>query len=183
VARRVAAIDAWRGAGRATPPRAPFHHFALNIAEFLQLASGGGERLLGSVAVQGEEHLERCRASGRGVVVLTGHVGNWELAVVWAIRRNVPLLPVFLPHPSPRVDRFFRQVRARHGVTTFTLGHDARPLLSHLKRGGWLAIMGDRDYMATGREAEFLGARVKLPVGYLRLAQLAGAWVLPTRFG
>lgn len=183
VARQVAWIDGHRADGRITDRRGPFHHFALNIAEFLQLAAGRIDALLSSVATEGEEHLESCRRGGRGTVVLTGHVGNWELAVAWAVRRGVPLLPVYRPHPSARADRFFFQARERLGVRTFVLGTDARPLLAHLRQGGWLAIMGDRDYTGNGRAVEFLGARVRLPVGYLRLAQLAGAWILPVWYG
>jgi KDO2-lipid IV(A) lauroyltransferase len=58
--------------------RQAFEHFALMLVDFLRLARLEPGRVAGEVEVLGARHLEAARACGRGVILLSAHVGNWE---------------------------------------------------------------------------------------------------------
>ena len=179
VRRQLAMIDAYAGLDRPTSATAPFGHFSRTVAEFLQIAAGRGAYLLESVDAPREDRLRDCAASGHGVIFLSAHIGNWELAGLWAASRGYDLMLAVRPHPNPATDRFFDAVRRRGGLKIFALGDDQQRLVSHLRNGGVLAILGDRNFTRGGRETAFLGGTTILPTGYLRLAQSTGAWILP----
>ena len=68
--------------------RESFEHFALALGDFLRLDSLAPEALERAVEVRGERHLAVARASGRGVVLLTAHLGNWEWGAAWLAARG-----------------------------------------------------------------------------------------------
>ena len=150
--------------------RATFEHFALSLADFLRLARLDTGTLGRAVDVRGERHLADALASKRGVIVLSAHVGNWEWGAAWLAARGARLNVVARPHRSRAVDALFARLRGRFGVRR--LG--ARPLwvraASALRRGEWVALMGDRSAPGSGGSAcEWAGV----------LARRTGALVLP----
>ena len=62
-----------------------------NAVDFLRLHRLDRIDLERIVRVDGEEHLVKGLARGRGVVVATGHVGNWELLAAFYARRGFPV--------------------------------------------------------------------------------------------
>jgi KDO2-lipid IV(A) lauroyltransferase len=135
------------GATRATIrdcARAAFEHFALTLADFMRLARLGPESLGRSIEVRGAEHLEAARASGRGVILLSAHVGNWEWGAAFLGASGARVHVVARPHSCPGVERFFALRRARWGLEPLA----TRPLWVRaaraLRRHEWVAVMGDR---------------------------------------
>ncbi|MBK6898202.1 MAG: lysophospholipid acyltransferase family protein [bacterium] len=181
VAHQLALADRARGDGRRTPVQRPFREFSETVADFLRLAGGRGDEIVAEIEVAGLEHLQRCQMEGAGVVFLSAHMGNWEAVGAWGASRGLRVLGVARPHPNPRVDEFFNAARRRFGLAVFPLGGDPRLLAEHLQGGGVVAIVGDRDFTGRGAEVAFLGARTRLPQGWIRLAQQTGAWILPGR--
>ena len=121
-----------------------FEHFALALVDFLRLGRLDRGALGEAIEVRGAEHLERACAAGRGVIVLSAHLGNWEWGAAWLAARGAPLSVVARPHPNRWVERFFRQRRRARGVSMLP----ARPLwpgaARALRRREWVALMGDR---------------------------------------
>src|SRR5262245_66468233 len=62
--------------------RAMMRSYNRMMFEFFRLPHLGRDELLHAVQVEGREHLEAAVARGRGVVITSTHVGNWELAAV-----------------------------------------------------------------------------------------------------
>src|SRR6266545_1917472 len=123
--------------------RESFEHFALALCDFLRLEGVGPQTLARSVEVRGGEHFEAARASGRGVILLSAHLGNWEWGAAW--------LPV-------RVRGRARPAHRRGGAAR---GHDppARPPLRRVLRApGALRPRGRRPVPPLRR-----GARRELP--------------------
>lgn len=83
--------------------REAFENFALSFTDFLRLGHGDGGRLASVVEVHGGEHLAAARSSGRGVIVLSAHLGNWELGAAWLAAGGTPVHLVARAHPSPWV--------------------------------------------------------------------------------
>lgn len=155
--------------------RESFEHFALAFSDFLRLDSIAPETLVSAVEIQGEEHLEAARATGRGVIVLSAHLGNWEWGAAWLAARGPRVHIVARPHASPRVERLFRRLRHGWGVSMLPAHAPWRDATRALRRGEWVAVMADRparggpDGARSGSACAFAAA----------LARRTGALLLP----
>lgn len=159
-----------------------FANFGAFFSDLLTLNRRPGADLRAYVAgAEGEDHLDAAIAAGRGVVLLTAHLGNWEFAgrllsdrggrtahVVLSAEQD-RALEGYLRLDSPRL-RFVTRDRA-----TSTLG-----LLAALRRAELVAMQADRP---TGGRADaivpFFGEPAAFPLGPFVLARAAGAAVVP----
>jgi len=156
-----------------------FKNFAGFIYDFLLLPYMD-ERKLGSMyKMIGFHKLREAFKEGKGVVILTGHLGNWELGASALAHQNVPVTAVVMPHPTPMVTRFFDSTRVSKGVNIVPVERAARLGLRTLLANECLAILSDRDFTGTGTEIDFLGAKAVFPVGGVRLAAKADATICP----
>ena len=163
--------------------RDTFANFGAFFADLLVLNRVGPERLSPYVARRaGDEHVDDAFAAGRGAVLLTAHLGNWELGGrLLACRGGVPRTHVVLSVEEDaaleghlRVNApDLRFVTRRH--PTSTLG-----LLTALRRGEAVAMQGDRPTGERGdRLVTFFGEPAAFPIGPFLLARAAGAPVIP----
>jgi KDO2-lipid IV(A) lauroyltransferase len=131
----------------------------------------------------GEEHLRSALDQGRGLVVVTGHVGAWDVAArLLRADWGVPVVVVMQREADPAAARLHDRLRALDGVKVAHLNHplDSLELLSHLRRGGALAVQLDRLPSGTRFLEGFLfGEPFRVPEGPFRLAAMAEAPVLP----
>ena len=151
-----------------------FDNFALSFTDFLRLGHAPPGRLAEAVEVHGAEHLEAARASRRGVILLSAHLGNWELGAAWLAAGGTPLHLVARPHPSPWVERFFARRRHAWGVRLMPDRPLWRPAAAALRRCEWVALMADREASARGT-----GRRTSVCAWAAALARRTGALVLP----
>jgi len=150
--------------------RAGFEHFALGLTDFLRLRPSAAGRAEAAVEVRGAEHLESARASGRGVIVLSAHVGGWERGAAFLAARGVRLHVAARAHPSERVESLFERRRRALGVRRLT----GRPMWLSAARAlrghEWVAVMSDRGVP---------GASASVCAWAAALARRTGALVLP----
>lgn len=122
--------------------------------------------------VRGVEHLERLR--GRGVILLTGHFGPFELLGARLGRLN-PVDFVVKPQSNPLVEAMLRRTREACGVGTIPLGASVRGALRALRAGRWVAMLADQDARRHGVFVPFFGRPASTPVGPARLSIATGA--------
>ncbi len=173
-------VPAAEAAERAALVAATFRSFARCFADLV--VSNRRRRGLGRLlaGVSGAERLTAA-AEGRGLVVLTAHVGNWELAGrLLALQIDRPTHMVVAAEVDPGVERFLR------GTPTpvrFVVRRDATavlPLVAALRRGEVVAMQGDRALGTRGDVAQpFFGAPAAFPLGPFVLARAAGVSVVP----
>ncbi len=154
-----------------------FRNFAYYLVEFLH--AHRYPRL--PVEIEGGDRLSGILASGKGGIVLTAHLGNWELGAIALSRLGLPMHVVALPHGDPRMNAFFDRQRQRCGVSVVPVGaHATRQCLRILRRGELLGIVGDHEFGPNGVSVSFLGRAVELPRGPAILSLRTGAPVVPT---
>ena len=159
-----------------------FAAYASCLAE--ALGADRADARAASIRSEGEEHLGRALAAGRGVVIVTAHAGAWDCAGRFlASRFNAPVMVVMEAEADDRARALQDQVRRSGGVDVLIVGNDqlsALPLLRHLKAGGVAAFQLDRT-APSGRalEVELFGRSFAVPEGPFRIAAMSGAAVLP----
>jgi Kdo2-lipid IVA lauroyltransferase/acyltransferase len=154
--------------------REAFDNFALSFTGFLRLGHAPRARWIGTVEVHGAEHLEAARASGRGVILLSAHLGNWELGAAWLAADGTPVHLVARPHASPWVERFYARRRRAWGVRLMPDRPLWRPAAVALRQREWVALMADR-----GTPERGTGRRASVCAWASVLARRTGALVLP----
>jgi KDO2-lipid IV(A) lauroyltransferase len=123
-------------------------------------------------------------AAGRGVFLLTGHLGCWELLGGWLARELDaaglgPLGVVTGTVRNPPVDRLLQERRRALGLRVLPREQGAAPLLRHLRGGGVAAVLLDQRTRAANRAAPFFGHPAPTPVGLARIALRDGVPILP----
>jgi KDO2-lipid IV(A) lauroyltransferase len=122
-------------------------------------------------------------AQGRGLLILTGHIGCWELLGAYLASRLNGLTVVTGTIHNPPVDRLVNRRRVRLGLTPVAREGDLRPLLRALRRGGAVAVLLDQNTRVENRDVPFFGRPAPTPTGFARLALRTGAPVLPVAIG
>ena len=138
--------------------------------------------------VQGVEHLINALDEG-GVVMVGAHLGNMEVIAQAAAPFGVCLAIVTEPLHPPRVNEFVQRVRGAQGVRFLPADSGGlRQSISHLKAGGALGLLVDRDVLGTARLRPFLGKPAPIPSGAVDLAlrmnaPMLIAWTHRTAWG
>ena len=159
-----------------------FRNFALCFADLLTLNRAPVEMLRRHLGgVDGEEHLVAATAPGRGLIVATAHLGNWEFGGrLLATKLGRPTHVVLSGEEDPSVEAFLR--REANGVRFVTREAPtvSLALLAALHRNEIVAVQSDR---AMGGRADvrlpFFGDAAAFPLGPFLLARASGAPVLP----
>ena len=131
--------------------------------------------------IEGMTELTRATQAGRGLVVLTAHLGNWELAGRMLARDGArPTHVVVAAEADPAVERFLRGGEAPVRFVTTRAPTTSLALLAALRRGEIVALQGDRALGTRGDVSQsFFGAPALFPMGPFMLARAARAPVVP----
>ena len=129
-----------------------------------------------------EALLRAAHAEGKGVVVVTGHIGAWELFARRIAALGLPCGTVAKEAHDPRITRLLESQRSQAGVRVFWRGApmSAREILRFLREGGLLGILIDQDTRVAGHFVPFFGRPAFTPRAAGDLAAHLGA---PMIFG
>lgn len=132
------------------------------------------------IRCEGLEHFEAARREGRGVLVATGHLGNWELSAfahAWLTR---PMNVVVRPLDNPLLDGLVKRRRELSGNRSISKRDIARPILKALAANEAVGILIDHNWTAdTGVFVDFFGVPACSDSGFAKLAAHSGAPVVP----
>jgi KDO2-lipid IV(A) lauroyltransferase len=152
------------------------------LAEVCHLDRLRPELVARYVRIEDREAWERAlgQARERGLVILTGHFGNWELLAYSQGLLGHPVTLVHRPLRNPLVDRAITALRGRAGTRSIAKKSAARAALRALHRGALLAIPADQNQTRRdGVFVDFFGMSASTTSGPARLAMLTGAAVIP----
>ena len=132
------------------------------------------------IRYEGLEHYLAARDKGRGVLIVTGHLGAWELSSFWHSLMGHPMAMVIRRLDNPRVDRLVNEIRCLHGNRVLHKDDFARGLLAAMKRGETMGILMDTNMTPPqGVFVPFFGVAACTASGLARVALRTGAAVLP----
>jgi Kdo2-lipid IVA lauroyltransferase/acyltransferase len=122
-----------------------FRHLGLSGVEMLLLDRFNDPRVLERyVTVRGAEHLRAAFAHGRGVILLTGHVGFWEVGGVLLPSLGFPADFVAKRMKNPYIDRYFQRMRELQGCRVLDARHGARRILKSLAENRAVGLLIDQ---------------------------------------
>jgi KDO2-lipid IV(A) lauroyltransferase len=159
---------------------AVFRNFAVCFADLIT-ANRRADIATLVADIEGMTELTRAARAGRGLVVVTGHLGNWELAGRMLARDGArPTHVVVEAEADPAVERFLRGGEAPVRFVTRSAPTTSVALLSALRRGEIVALQGDRALGTRGDVAQpFFGTPAMFPIGPFVLARAARAPLAP----
>jgi KDO2-lipid IV(A) lauroyltransferase len=148
--------------------RKTMRNFARVVTEFLFFPRLKRENIGDFIDMDSFSGLKE-QMAGRPGILVTAHLGNWELAAVAIAMSGVDLHVVVYDHPDPRVARLFRKHREAKGLRVMPVRQAGRAIMKALRTGS-VGIVGDRDYSGQGAGARFMGVQVSVPSAYAGLA-------------
>jgi lauroyl/myristoyl acyltransferase len=170
VEKNLAVINAW--SGRRFRADDVFRNFGVTLSDFL-----GGRAV--DIAVEGRERAEEARARGHGVLVLTSHLGNWELGGRVLADWGWPMTAVFQPYRSRAMQRFIQKRRAPT-LKYLAVGRGAAHGVGKVLKSREAAVMlADRPYGEDGAPVTLCGRTARLPRGPFLFACRFNAPILP----
>ncbi len=122
------------------------------------------------------------KKGGRGVLLVTPHLGNWELGGPALTRRGERLLVLSNPEPGQGFTEIRKLGRARWGIDTLIVGDDPFAFVEVIKRlqdGGIVALLMDRPGPTNRVAVELFGRPFHASIGAAELARATGCAVLP----
>jgi KDO2-lipid IV(A) lauroyltransferase len=170
--------DALSPSQREVLTREVFQHFGRGLVDFLRAPARSWADLSRLVSCEGWEHVEAARARGRGVVLVSAHLGNWEALGRWlATVKGLPLTVVAREPENPALGAYMRTMRERAGFKVLSKGESARGLLGALKRGEAVLILADQN--SGDVFVPFFGVPAGAAAGPATLALRSGAALVP----
>jgi KDO2-lipid IV(A) lauroyltransferase len=161
-------------------------HFAVYWVDLFRFAQLPPERLREQVeggTLATLEPLRQAIAAGRRTILITAHLGNWELGAVMAGQAHLPVSVVYVPDEFGEAEYFRSLLRTLGRVEEIPIRPGDQfaslPVLRAFAQGRIVALQGDRDFRENGAPLPFFGAPVTFPVGPFLLARMTGATLLP----
>lgn len=137
------------------------------------------EQIRRIVRIEGFENFEAASQAGRGVIVVSAHLGNIDIVAQAPLAYGIPIMgPVMHVQPE-RLFRYTRKLRESHGMRLIPIDGPLIQVVRALKRGELVGLPIDRVTGDSARAVDLFGAPTCLPDGPLRLALRTGAAVLP----
>ncbi len=137
--------------------------------------------LMKRVDIDNEAFLKEAVLKGRGVILLTAHIGNWEAGGMRLGEAGYDMYAIALPHKDGRINDFFDQGRLAHNLKIIPTGSVSK-CLRVLNGDKCLALVGDWDF--SGKRAvlpaEFFGRRILMPAGPATFAVRKNCPIVPT---
>lgn len=148
-----------------------YRHFGREIAAIARIGRTGGQHLLSRFpSGEGAVALHREVTRGGGAIIVTGHIGNWEVAGSYLAAAGLPMAAVVKRQRNPAFNERMLETRRRSGVEPIYM-QDARTRIPEaLRRGMTVALVADQDAGQRGVFVPFLGRAASTFRGPARLA-------------
>jgi KDO2-lipid IV(A) lauroyltransferase len=134
-----------------------FEHFGAVFFTTLRLMRTSPDDVRRITRIEGREHLEAAFRDGRGVIGLTAHIGNWELAGLAMGLQGRKLAGVGRELDNPLLEARLKRFRMRFGNSIIPKSGGVRGAIKGLKEGQLVGFLLDQDALASGVFVRFLG--------------------------
>jgi KDO2-lipid IV(A) lauroyltransferase len=150
------------------------------LVEFCRMNRYTRENTHGWIRTEGLDHYLAARARGKGVLIVTGHMGAWELSSFYHSLMGYPMSMIARPLDNRPLDAFVNGIRCLHGNLVLPKDDFARGLLTAMRKGETVGILMDTNMTPPqGVFVNFFGKQACTASGVARVALKTNAAVLP----
>ena len=137
-----------------------FQHFGISLIELLQMVCFNQNDLVSKVRIEGRQILDDALAKHKGVVIITAHLGNYEMAAQsFPCVLGLPMASVAKKMRNVRLNRFIHHMRTRFGNRVIYKKGALPEMMQTLRKRGIVAILMDVSRRFEGVEVNFFGRR------------------------
>jgi Kdo2-lipid IVA lauroyltransferase/acyltransferase len=160
--------------------RGLFRNLGAQLVEFCRMPRYTAQNTRGWIGTEGLENYLSAQARRKGVLVLTGHLGGWELSSFYHSLMGHPMGMVIRRLDNRLLDEYVNRIRCLHGNRVLHKDDFARGLLTAMRTGETVGILMDTNMTPPqGLFARFFGITACTASGLARVALKTGAAVVP----
>ncbi|MGB6725920.1 MAG: lysophospholipid acyltransferase family protein [Terracidiphilus sp.] len=160
--------------------RRVYIHLGWQLVEFCRMTHYTPENNRNWMRTEGLEHYQAAQARGKGVLVITGHLGAWEVSSFYHSLMGHPMGMVIRRLDNRKLDAYVNRIRCLHGNFVLPKDDFGRGLLTAMHEGGTVGILMDTNMTPPqGVFVNFFGIPACTATGLAHVARKTGAAVLP----
>jgi KDO2-lipid IV(A) lauroyltransferase len=160
--------------------RQVFQNFGITFLETFQMAFFSREDFLGRLRTVGEEHYLTAVQENRGIIVISAHLGNWEMALHFvACHFQARVLTVAKHLPFAFLDRRLTRLRTRFGARVLFKKNVLSDMVKAVRNGEVLTLLIDMGRHREGVDVTFLGRQATATPGAALVALRCNSPVIP----
>ena len=157
-----------------------YRNLGWQLAEFCRMERYTQANTANWIRYEGLEHFLEAEARGKGVLILTGHLGAWELSSFYHSLMGHPMGMVIRRLDNRYLDSFVNRIRCLHGNKVLHKDDFARGLITAMRAGESVGILMDTNMTPPqGVFVDFFGVPACTASGLARVALKTGAAVVP----
>ena len=145
--------DAWI----AEITRKTYEHLGREAAAMMRLSKLDPQAVVERTIPVGWDQMEAALGEGRGVLLVTGHYGNWEVAAATVTARGIPIAAIVRRQGNRLVDARLQDTRRKLGVETIYQSAAPSRVPRVLRANGVVGIVGDQNARRAGILVPFFG--------------------------
>ena len=163
------------------------HKLARNVYRQLGRLATEHARLLAAettdirdrITVIGDDHIGQARRQGKGVILVTGHFGYWELLGASVAALGYPMAVVAKDQHNPAVNALIIKGREKLGMEVISMAAATHAIMRTLRRNECVGLLMDQDAGPGGTFVDFLGLEASTYQGPALFALRSGAPIIP----
>jgi KDO2-lipid IV(A) lauroyltransferase len=159
--------------------RESFQNLGINLIELLRFPKLNRENIDEFVTIIGRDRIDTALKNGKGAIMLTAHLGNWELMAAYVALKDYPTNVVARPIYYEGYNETLVRLRESKGIKVI-YRDDVKLMLQSLKNNELLGILADQDTVKVdGLFVKFFDELAYTPTGPVALAMKTGAPLIP----
>jgi KDO2-lipid IV(A) lauroyltransferase len=160
--------------------RQSFVTFGRSMIESMRMKRHYHKQMKPNIEIVGEENFRKIYDRGKGVVVFTGHIGNFELLAASVTQSGYKIAVIGRELYDQRLDELLVSNRSAMGIVNIKTDDSPRTILRLLRDGYTIGFLIDTDsFRVAGELTPFFGRPAKTPIGPTQLGLLAGSAFMP----
>lgn len=159
-----------------------FINFSYYLVDFFRYSKLNTDFVKKHVRLSGIDNLEEAMRQKKGVIAVTAHLGNYELAGAVTSLLGYKVNAVALSHKDKRINDFFNKQREIVDINVVSAGIAIKKCFSLLRDGQLVAFLGDRVFSGSGIKVNMFSSQTLLPRGPAFFALKTQAVILPAFF-